>query len=302
MVKLNIKLPDDFLSEETRSGFLVTEERKKVWAVELDLLKKLDGVCKKYELNYVVGAGTLLGAIRHQGFIPWDDDIDVYMLRPAYDQLMNLIDEFQEPYFMQNYNTEKNLFRTHAQLRNSDTTGYSMGEYYRDINKGIFIDIFPLDGVSDSVKEDARQKRINSFCFRMMNIFNGAMEKKTNVHGSEWLKKNVKKAICKIIKKEQIIKLYENNLKKFSNKGIKIWGNRTLVFECPKSRRPIEDWQNWTTAPFEFLEVPIPSNYDAILRQQYGNYMIIPEDKNGSRHGKLIVSADFSYKTLQGGN
>ena len=71
----------DFFKEEVKNDFLVDINRKKIWAVELDLLRKFISVCEKYDLKYFVDAGTLLGVIRHNGFIPWDDDIDIVMPR-----------------------------------------------------------------------------------------------------------------------------------------------------------------------------------------------------------------------------
>ena len=75
MVELKIKLPDSFFYEEERDGYWVSSEIKELWAVQLDLLNEFDRVCKKYNLKYILDFGTLLGAIRHKGFIPWDDDL-----------------------------------------------------------------------------------------------------------------------------------------------------------------------------------------------------------------------------------
>src|SRR3712207_3357568 len=95
-------MPDSFLEEEIRCGYRVSAQMKRVWAVELDLLAKFVDVCERHELRYFLDSGTLIGAIRHQGFIPWDDDIDVSMPRKDYDKLWEIAQtEFSYPYFFQ---------------------------------------------------------------------------------------------------------------------------------------------------------------------------------------------------------
>ena len=89
-MRINLVLEDSFFEEEIRSGYTVSSEMKKIWAVELDLLNEFSKVCQKHQLKWFVHAGTLLGAIRHKGFIPWDDDIDVVMPRADYEKLCEL--------------------------------------------------------------------------------------------------------------------------------------------------------------------------------------------------------------------
>ena len=90
------------LNEEVMDGHTVTADMKKLWAVEMDLAKKLLEVCKKYNLKIWAEGGTLLGAVRHKGFIPWDDDLDFVMMRDDFEKLIEIgPKEFNEPYFLQ---------------------------------------------------------------------------------------------------------------------------------------------------------------------------------------------------------
>ena len=146
-----MEFPNGFYQEEERCGYTIPATMKRVWAVELDLLEKLQDVCARHGLRYFACGGTLLGAIRHKGFIPWDDDIDVVMFREDYEKLLEIAPlEFTEPYFFQTAFNDQKYSRGHAQLRNSNTTAIlhtEKGCY--TFNQGIFLDIFPLDAVPD---------------------------------------------------------------------------------------------------------------------------------------------------------
>ena len=294
MVKLSIAVPEPFYYPGNKDSFFADEKIRKVWAVQLDLLAQLEKICEQHGLSYIAGAGTLLGAVRHKGFIPWDDDIDIYMLRSDYDKLMSIASEFKYPYFLQTTYTEKCLFRTHAQLRNSETTGYIVQDRFRDINKGIFIDIFPLDGISSSKHKDRVQALCNYILVKLLRQYNYSCDS-YHRSGFQLAKAVFFRGFYKVINKKTIFKLYEHNLKKYSTEGTRMWGNRTLVFACPKSRRPYEDWINLMNVPFEFMIIPIPKAYDSILRQQYKDYMLIPERKDGNVHGSLTLSTDTPY-------
>ena len=134
-----------FLTEEIRNDFFVSIERKKLWTVLLDLLIELDEVCTRNNLRYFILGGTLLGAVRHKGFIPWDDDIDVCMPREEYEKLLKLQNEFKHPYFLQTPYTDPNFFWSSTKLRNSNTTQIVDMFKYQGFNQGICITIFPLD-------------------------------------------------------------------------------------------------------------------------------------------------------------
>mgnify|MGYP002110871112 FL=1 len=158
MLPIQIDLPKNFLEEEIRCGYKISSEMKKVWAVQIDLLEQVKKICKNHGLKYFADSGTLIGAIRHKGYIPWDDDIDLVMMRNDYNKFMEYAkSELEFPYFLQTVYTDKDIMRAHAQLRNSKTTGYMPYEKNRPYNKGIFIDIFPLD----VIPEDPQLKKFS---------------------------------------------------------------------------------------------------------------------------------------------
>lgn len=144
------KIEEAFFQEEIRCDFLVDQKRKKVWATELLMLERLDEVCRKHDITYWAFYGTLLGAVRHQGFIPWDDDIDLVMFRDDYERFQAIgPKEFREPYFFQCPYTDRRIWPI-SKIRDSRTTGIQF-QGLRDMHQGIFIDIFPLDSVPDGV-------------------------------------------------------------------------------------------------------------------------------------------------------
>ena len=126
---------------------IMTDPRlRKLQLCELDIFSEFIRICEKHNLEYRVMAGTLLGAVRHKGFIPWDDDIDVVMMREDYDRFAEICkDELNPAYFYQNSETDPYYFLTYAKLRKRETEVYEERFRNSKFHKGVFIDIFPLD-------------------------------------------------------------------------------------------------------------------------------------------------------------
>jgi len=286
MVDLSISIPNGFLDEEVRCGYKVTKKMKEVWAVELDLLSKLQSVCKKYNLTVLADAGTLIGAIRHKGFIPWDDDIDVVMSRKDYNVLLSVANkEFQYPYFFQTAYSEKNYIRAHAQLRNSNTTGCIISDLDTSYNKGIFIDIFVADNLPDDRKE--REKFLKRVQLRWKLIVSPYFKHKNP------MKNIVGKIIGKVYPWSVSYPKFEKLCSTYNDK------NTNTISYIAFSRgdeRHIwkKEWlDDYHSVPYEFTSIDIPNGYDARLRKQYGDYM--KPCKVPTTHGSVIFSTDSPY-------
>jgi lipopolysaccharide cholinephosphotransferase len=116
---------------------------------QLEILKEFDRVCRENNLTYFANGGTCIGAIRHNGFIPWDDDVDVMMPREDYEKLLKLQNPWSDSkYFLQTFRTDKHYVLNFAKLRDSSTTYLESLFYNIRQNHGVWIDIFPLDGIS----------------------------------------------------------------------------------------------------------------------------------------------------------
>ena len=298
---IKISLPENFLKEEVRCGHTVSTEIKAVWAVELDLLVEFDNVCNKLGIKYCLDGGTLLGSIRHQGFIPWDDDIDVIMLREDYDILLQKGKElFCFPYFLQTYETDNGYFRPHSQIRNSLTTGVLNSEKGKvSFNQGIFIDVFVLDGLTTDnyllQKQIDKQNRISDLFYKMYNY--GYYCNKG--HNLEYRLKEIRAKILRLIihktarqlyiERDQIIKSYNAfNTSEY----VDAIGFRTIISKVKYLRR--EWFANTTYGSFEGFRFRIPQNYDMVLKEYFGENYLIPE-KLANKHGKVIFDPYKSY-------
>lgn len=293
-----MELDATFFYKEIRSNYLISEKMKKVWAVELDLLQKFAEVCERNNLNYFLDGGTLLGAVRHKGFIPWDDDADVIMPREDYDRLFQIAEkEFEYPYFFQTTLTEDNFFRTHAQLRNSQTTGFIVEDSKKNINRGIFIDIFVLDGIPDN--------KIRRYLFKKEIEYH---KKILYIQNDIEYTKLIRREKLLYLFYQQVYKLYpykkyfqyfnKKILAKFSNKNTKLVGDITLDWRA-NVQWPREWFDEYIYLSFENLQLRAPLHYHEILTRQYGDYMKIPEnvnDKNGKSHGAIFFEPDIPYK------
>lgn len=286
---LKHNVPDNFLQEEVKCGFTISTEMKKLWAVQLDLLQELFDVCKRHNLRLYADGGTLLGAIRHNGYIPWDDDIDMIMLREDYDKLMKLGDEFKHPYFLQNVYSDPHYTHRHAQLRNSETACWSAKEKGcpKKFNQGIFVDIFPADNIPMSPRHFSRYYKKEGMArqkFRLASKLTNAMPESLY----NFCRNNVP-----FLSDKKLYAKYEDVLRSIKPQ---LHGYVCEIsFKHNYPLMPVDDFGDMMWVPFEHISMPVPQNSHRLLELMFGADYMTPK-QIPTEHGSMNFDVENSYK------
>lgn len=307
MVDLNLMLPQSFFLEEERSGYLVSSKMKQVWAVELDLLNEFVNFCDHHGLTYFAMGGTLLGGVRHKGFIPWDDDIDILMPRNDYEKFRFLSCEFSYPYHFQDEYSEPGVLYGHAKLRNSDTTAISepyLGVEHGNLsfNMGIFIDVFPLDNMPDELSERelwfSELKQVAANAWKLRKYSHRGIPQHDKLMDEELDRLN------SIGRPNYWFEEYDRILSRY--KDVKTDHNTIYCLSRSTQKRWEyfnSDFNESMDLPFEMLRVKVPKNYDNILTKCYGDWRV--EKRVPSLHssvGGSYFDTDKSYRNFLDNN
>lgn len=258
---------------------------------ELDLLKELDRICKKHGIAYFLGFGTALGAVRHQGFIPWDDDIDVMM--PYTDYLLFQAvcrTELPPHLFYQDWHTDPAYFLPWAKLRNSRTASLppEMADY--PINWGVCIDIFPLFPVGKKEITSWQRFKIKNIVFFTAKPINDAGLGKYYYENP--LLRRLPKWLCRGLRNWFYGRFCKTKMSPYL---LFFTGVHTAAVY------PSEWFAQPQELPFEGIPFPAPADWDAYLTQTYGDYRKIPDEADRITHGDLIVDLENSYEIYRQG-
>ena len=281
-------ISEDFLKEEVRDDFLVTTERKKLWAIILDLFFEFKMVCEKYKLRYYPCYGFLLGAVRHNGYIPWDDDLDVCMPREDYEKFLTLRHEFRHPYFFQIPETDCGYFYGMAKIRNSNTTAIINMFKYQGFNHGIWLSVFPMDNwkLEEGEANFNQIKHLLTDCSTYM--------RRTNLHLSEKDKHRVEKLgdFNPMVAYREL----NNIASQYRNEKTEHFLVLCAVYPYLKNVFFTEDFNEVITCKFENFEIPIPIGYDRILKNIYNDYHKFPPlEERGIWHPGILLDTDKPY-------
>lgn len=257
---------------------------RKVQLVEYDILKELDRVCKKYDIKWLLGQGTLLGAVKYGKFIPWDDDIDLLFYYDQYEKLLEKFkDEADEKYFLTNYRVERYFPVPWAKIRNKETLSRPVKYKELPINWGICIDIFPVYPISNN----KLIRKLEYYLYKAANkMIMAEFTKFEEGHGG----------FVRLLEKlplafrhgylEFVLKLLKSHKDKteyvlITCKGVKVI-KRGMLFGKEN------------TLSFEDGVFPAPSDYHTYLTENYGDYMAdLPEHL---RKGHDLTMGDIEWR------
>ena len=259
---------------------LFLAEIKRLQQLELGILKEVDRVCREYNIKYYLVDDTLLGAIRHQGFIPWHTEVEIAMPREEFENFMSICDEaLDSRHKFQYYNNIETYWDSSAKVRLIENTEFVQSKFLKFTNDvGPYINILPLDYVSDSWEETMKQSKIIKRYKRILSLKTKIAKPKRKLDRVFVI---YSKFYCVKEIHEKIIKKSKEN-----NEGAKnYFGNFSSRYNIKKEMFPMEAFGEPIYMIFEDMEFPVPHNYQLVLEKIYGDYMKLPpKSKQIAKH------------------
>ncbi|MBR3134852.1 MAG: LicD family protein [Clostridia bacterium] len=247
--------------------------------VQLEILKYINTICKENNITYYIFFGTLIGAVRHKGFIPWDDDVDICIKREEYNRFIKVVQK-DKKYNLISFETDPNYYFPFARV--SDKKTQLVLKNIRDINNfGVFVDVFIIDNAPNEDEFEEWYKKYQKLN-KKVRMTVPTKIKKTSFRGKLSRIKHFPERIFYGVKN---FSKYTNELNELITKYNSIETEKCMVAYGTKEIFNKRDFKDTVELNFENIKVSAPIGYDQILRQIYGNYMELPpEDKRASHH------------------
>lgn len=257
---------------------LTKQELEKIKNIQIDILVEIDRICRENNIKYSLAYGTLLGAIRHKGFIPWDDDIDLMMLRDDYDKFLDIVKfNLSDKFYLTNFEDNSYYALPFAKVMAHGTVMKENSSKMSKAPNGVWIDIFPIDISPDNIELKKQQykksQRIKSILFCKKNYSFGKK-------GLKLLFYRLRKIIYLPISHKKLVSDFNKNAKRFINnyksadEVVCLCGNagvRKATFK--------KIWfSNYIEMEFEGHKVLGIADYDSFLTHTYGKYMDLPPE------------------------
>ena len=262
-----------------------TTQLEKLRAVLLSLMEEVRDICDKHNIPYEMCSGTFLGAIRHHGFIPWDDDVDLAISRPEFERFVQICKEEldKDKFFLQTWETDPNYCFTFAKIRLQNTRIVEDFSKNTDTHQGIFIDIFPFDRLPEG-----KMKR-KVFLFKNHLIKNMIWTKCG--YGTDQHKKQIRYYIFRILAAPFPVMWLKQKRNRMIQKYNSGRCTETFNADFPQDVTPEEFLLNRAVYSFEGKNFAGPAEYDRYLTVRYGDYMQLPPESE--RHIHTNYEIDF---------
>ena len=278
----------EYFNDEVREGFFVSSMMKRYWAAQIKVLSEIDKVCRKYGIRWFADCGTLLGAVRHGGMIPWDDDMDICMLRKDWVRFFEVAKgELPEEYRVLSLGSEAEYEQLIGRIVNAGAINYSdehLNEYF-GCPYTVGVDVFPLDDLSgDEEKEEQRRKLASDVSDAYTLVESGKIDSQecrsllAKIESDDHIVLHRKGNILRELRllTEKLYSMYASDDAEYIAL-MPFWVSR-------HNHKYSKDlYKDILYLPFEYIRIPVPAGYDEVLRIEYGNYMAVR--KGGGIHG-----------------
>lgn len=239
--------------------------------IEIEILDYFVKVCEENNLIYFLDGGTLLGAVRHKGFIPWDDDIDVIMPRRDYEKLLTIMSKIEnEEFKLESHDYNKDYIYPYAKMVSKKTRLIETKITYPGY--GLFVDVFPLDGIPSDSKE---RKKFQDEIWKLTHMIDYSLDKRKKAG----IKSKLKQVLCQVIGINRILNILSKKIKKYDYD----LAEYAYAIVCTTNKNRIVDkrvFSDYTEVTFEGKIYKAPIGFDAYLRELYGDYMKLPPKEN----------------------
>jgi len=275
---------------EKKYNQIKDKQLKNIQELEFQIMIEVDKICRKNGIKYYIVGGTLLGAIRHGGFIPWDDDIDIAMMRDDYDKFNDIAEKLlPQKYFLQNYRTDKNYWGPFAKIRVNGTIFEESNISHLDCHKGVYIDIFPLDIVPES-RVIRKLHKIMLYCIDRTIM---SKLKILSVQNRTFFKKMMMEVLFILsfpFSKMWLSEKLDCLMKKYNSSKSKLVCITASPYGYDREVLQKKIYGNPINLLFNKYEIMAPEKWEQYLLNLYGNYMELPPlDNRISRHNIINI-------------
>ena len=249
----------------------------------IELLDEFDKICKKHNLKYSLMSGTVLGAIRHSGFIPWDDDIDVGMLRSDYEKFLKIAhEELDSKYYLDCFEYNPKYHLGFAKIKKNNTIFDEESSHHLDNHKGIFLDIFPIDNAYDNTKKSYLIAILIRTIVQTVYVKNKMSSLKDCRH-------KILSAILLLFPHKTLLRLEKKLCMLNKNDNSKYIVSFLGIYKFKKELMKREDFLPIKRIKFENKEYSVLNKPEVYLSNLYGDYMKLPPKEKRVNHMPLTI-------------